>query len=294
MNRKTDFSNTDPSLSATSQFTHRRQASTGNSEAQLNLCLQWYDIPGEGINEKLDYLEENGYAAVEVPTGDWLFQNKDAFIKAMHNRKLFTATACGPSDFSYVEKERRDAEVEKFLPQLEVLGELHSIGLILCPMRETPGLGLKELRDDFVNNTGKRLAEKAAACGTSIVLEPLRRDETPFLRLVADAAAIARDIGKGACAMGDFWHMQLEETSFEGAFLSGGPLLKHVHIASLATRRVPGMDGEIDYYVDGFRGLKRIGYQGAVSFEGNIPEECSPHEELTKMSTLLRRQWAEA
>ena len=53
---------------------------------------------------------------------------------------------------------------------------------------------MKELREDFVTNTGKRLAEKAAKCGTSIVLEPLQRKETPFLRQVSDAAKMAQAI----------------------------------------------------------------------------------------------------
>ena len=127
--------------------------------AQLNLCLQWGGIPGRSMNEKLDYLEENGYAAVEIPSGGWLVnndrRNPKELMKAMSNRKLFIATACGPSDFSYIEKERREAEVQKFLPQIEVLGELKSVGLILCPMRRKPGLGLKELREDFVTNTGR-------------------------------------------------------------------------------------------------------------------------------------------
>lgn len=263
-------------------------------QAQLNLCLQWWGIPGKEMNEKLDYLEKNGYGAVELPSGNWLFKNKDALLKAMHNRKLFIATACGPSNFAYASKERREAEVQKFLPQLEVLGELHSVGLILCPARAKPELGLKELREDFVTNTGKRLAQKAAECGTHIVLEPLRRNETPFLRQVADGAAIARDIGKGAAVMGDFWHMKLEETSFFGSLMCGGELLKHIHIASLAHRRVPGTDGAVDNYVDGFKALKLLGYRGAVSFEGGFPKNSNHHELLTKMCALLREQWAMA
>ncbi len=36
--------------------------------AQLNLCLQWRAIPGEAMNAKLDFLEANGFAAVEIPS----------------------------------------------------------------------------------------------------------------------------------------------------------------------------------------------------------------------------------
>ncbi|MBQ9432065.1 MAG: sugar phosphate isomerase/epimerase [Kiritimatiellae bacterium] len=265
--------------------------------AKLNLSLQWGTIPGKEINEKLDYMEQSGYQAFEIPTGDWLLKNGEALKKAMAGRKLFIATACGPSNFSYGEPEKREAEVQKFLPQLEVLGMLGAVGLILCPARgyKQMGLGFKELRDDFVGNTGKRLAEKAAQCGTAIVLEPLCHQETPFLKQVADGAAMCRDMeSPGAKVMGDFWHMNREETSFFGALMSGGKYLVHIHIASLRNRRVPGTDGDADNYVDGFKALKLLGYQGAVSFEGGFPKDGNREELLGRMKQLLREQWEQA
>ena len=272
--------------------------------AELNLCLQWGAIPGGEIKEKLDFLEQNGFGAVEIPSGDWPIKNCEPMIEAMKGRKLFLATACGPSDFSYAEPEKREAEVQKFLPIIEALGKMKSVGLILCPARGKVPMGFKELREDFVANTGKRLAEHAAKHGTAIVLEPLRRNETPFLRQVADGARMAADIGPGATVMGDFWHMGLEETSFMGAFICAGKLLSHVHIAGLKERIIPGVHPEADVYVDGFKGLKFIGYRGAVSFEGGWPKDPTdpkkgiPQEEKTKlilnMAKLLREQWAMA
>jgi sugar phosphate isomerase/epimerase len=269
--------------------------------AELNLCLQWGAIPGVEIKEKLDWMEANGFAAVEIPSGSWPVQNCEAMKAAMVGRKLFIATACGPSDFSYAEPEKREAEVQKFLPVLTALGELKSVGLILCPARGKVPMGFKELREDFVTNTGKRLAEHAAKHGTNIVLEPLRRNETPFLRQVADGARMAADIGPGATVMGDFWHMQLEETSFMGSFITAGKLLSHVHIAGLKARIIPGVNPEADNYVDGFKGLKFIGYRGAVSFEGGWPKNADaskkevPQEQkvalILNMCKMLREQW---
>ncbi len=269
--------------------------------AQLNLCLQWGAIPGRDMNQKLDFLEENGFKAVEIPSGNWPIDNCDAMIEAMKGRNLVISTACGPSNFSYAEAEKREAEVQKFLPVVEALGKMNSVGLIICPARSRPGMGFKELRHDFVTNTGRRLAEHAHKHGTSIVLEPLRRNETPFLRQVADGASMARDTGPGCTVMGDFWHMGLEETSFMGAFISGGDLLTHVHIAGLKRRIIPGVHPEADNYVDGFKGLKLIGYRGAVSFEGGWPKNPAdpkkglPEEErirlMRQMVKMLETQW---
>jgi len=256
------------------------------------------------ILQKLDFMEANGFSAVEIPSGSWPIKNCDEMNKAMTGRKLSIATACGPSDFSYAEPEKREAEVQKFLPIIEALGAMKSVGLILCPARGKVPMGFAELRQDFVSNTGKRLAEHAAKHGTSIVLEPLRRNETPFLRQVADGARMAADIGPGAAVMGDFWHMGLEETSFMGAFICAGKLLAHVHIAGLKERIIPGVYPEADQYVDGFKGLKLIGYRGGISFEGGWPKDPAdpkksiPQDEKTRlilnMVKLLRDQWAMA
>jgi sugar phosphate isomerase/epimerase len=281
-------------IGAQEQATGMPKLTPPEKPAELNLCLQWGAIPGAEMNQKLDFLEANGFAAVELPSGPWLFDNVEPMKKAMGGRKLFIATACGPSDFSYAEAEKRDAEVAKFLPQLEVLGTLKSVGLIICPARNKPGLPFPELREDFVNNTGRKLAEHAAKHGTSIVLEPLQRGETKFLRQVADGAAIAKDIGPGCTVMGDFWHMSKEETSFMGAFLSAGKLLSHVHIASLKERKIPGVDGPADNYVEGFKGLKLIGYRGAVSLEGGFPKNSDKTQLILNMVKLLREQWAMA
>ena len=274
----------------------------------LNLCLQWGSIPtDDDFNAKLDYLEQNGYAAVEIPTGlkgEWVLDKGEAFAQAMKGRKLFCATACGPSRFDYADPKDNDAEVAKFLPVLEVLGAIKSTGLIICPARSKPEVGLKELREDFVTNTGKRLAEKAAKCGTSIVLEPLQRKETPFLRQVSDGAKMAQEIGPGCKVMADFWHMTWEEANDRAAMLSAGPLLAHVHIASRRTRKIPGTDGVADDYRLGFRGLKEIGYSGVVSLEAGwvpkgkdakgkpiLPNRAECHQILTKMCAFLREQW---
>ncbi len=275
-------------------------------KAKLNLCLQWGTIPGGGITQKLDWLEAHDYQAVELPSGRWLLENGEALKKALSGRKLMLATACGPSRFDRADKAGNDKEVESFLPQLEVLGDLGSVGLIICPARGKPEVGLKELRQSFVEDYGKRLAEKAASCGTNIVLEPLQRRETPFLRQVADGAKMAQEIGKGCMVMADFWHMTWEEPNDRAAMIAAGDKLAHVHIASRKRRKIPGSDGAADDYREGFRGLKEIGYRGAVSLEARkkekgknaqgkpiYPDVAEREAILANMCKLLREQWAE-
>ena len=90
--------------------------------------------------------------------------------------------------------------------------------------------------------------------------------------------------------MGDLYHMYYEETSDLGAFISGGPYVHHVHMASAHTRVLPGQDER--QFVDGFRGLKWIGYHDFCSLECGV--HGNAHVEIPKSVAWLRNQWAQA
>jgi sugar phosphate isomerase/epimerase len=89
--------------------------------------------------------------------------------------------------------------------------------------------------------------------------------------------------------MGDFFHMCREETSDCGAFLSAGPYLHHVHLAS-RRRNLPGQDDRS--FVDGFRGLKMIGFQDFCSLECGVKGKADA--EIPKAFRFLEQQWKEA
>jgi hypothetical protein len=77
---------------------------------------------------------------------------------------------------------------------------------------------------------------------------------------------------------------------------------KRVFMSSLARLSLFAGPPRATNAADGFRGLKLIGYRGAVSFEGGWPRNSAdpkkalPQEEKTKlilnMAKLLREQWA--
>jgi len=98
--------------------------------------------------------------------------------------------------------------------------------------------------------------------------------------------------------MGDFWHMTWEEASDMGAFISAGKkYLQHVHVASRKNRWMPGLDGDADNYIDGFKGLKMIGYDKYLSFECGMPRDRADLDRGTVVTAaveLLRQQWEQA
>lgn len=186
--------------------------------------------------------------------------------------------------------EERNKAVTTIREILGPAGELEATGLIVVPaFNHQTQLCNREARKILLDLLPE-LGEAAVAAGTRILLEPLNRRKAFFLRQLADAAAICRDVGHpGLCMMGDFYHMAVEETSDCGAFLSAGSFLHHVHLAS-RKRNLPGQDERS--FVDGFRGLKMIGYRDFCSLECGVMGD--PEVEIPKSFRFLERQWAAA
>lgn len=263
----------------------------------LNLSFQEGLCPGESLNEKLDFMESLGIVGLE-PNGKGLGGRVSEIKDALSGRNIKVSAICaGFEGFILAEdpavKERFDTTMREII---DAAGELGSTGVIMVPAfnGQKPCLPHTMETRDYLCEQLHELGEYALKHGTTVILEPLNRRECFYLRLVGDAAAICRDSqSEGVKCMGDFWHMQ-EETSDYAAFMAAGKeYLRHVHVASRGRRIMPGEDGEKDYYVDGFRALKEIGYENYVSFECGCESE-DRKATLTNAVNLLRSQWENA
>ena len=257
---------------------------------RLRLSCQEGVAPGKSLAEKLDFMEEMGFEGIE-PGGDGLARRVEEFQKALQGRKIKVSAICAGFKgviISEQEQVRKEA-VDSMKEILTAAGAIGSTGLIIVPaFHGQTKLGHQESRELLVKLLPE-LGDHAQKAGTRILLEPLNRRECHFLRQVPDAAAICRDVNNpGIAVMGDFWHMTWEETSDTAAFLSAAKYLHHVHMASRKSRNMPGED-EGDNYVDGFRGLKLIGYQDFVSFECGCKGDRK--KSLATAVKLLREQW---
>ena len=257
----------------------------------LNLCLQEGVAPGETLAEKLDFMEANEITGLEVGGGK-LASRVSEIQKALQNRKVKITAICAGFDGWLIAKDESERKkcMDSSKEIIAAARALGSYGMILVPgfNGQQPSLPFVEARAMLVDQL-KELGEFAVKNNTTLILEPLNRQEAWFLRLVADAAAISRDVNSpGITCMGDFWHMTWEETSDMGAFISGGKYLNHVHIASRKTRNTPGED-EGDNYIDGFKALKMLKYQHFVSFECGTKGDKKVA--LPNAFTMLREQW---
>ncbi len=270
-----------------------REANAAEEEepAVLNLSSQEGRIPGEALAERVERMAEWGFNGLE-PHGGGLPGRVAEIQQALQGSGVSVSAVCAGYSgclISHEETERRLA-VDTLKELLAAAGELRSTGVIVVPaFHGQTELDCQEARTILVDLL-QELGAHALQVKSRVLLEPLNRGECYFLRLVADAAAIARDAGsEGVAVMGDFYHMNIEETSDRGAFLSAGPRLHHVHLAS-RRRVLPGQDERS--FVDGFRGLKEVGYRDFLSLECGC--DGDPLVEIPKSVAFLRAQWAEA
>ena len=263
---------------------------------QLNISFQ-DDIPGrKDVNDILDYMENLGVTGFEPWGGDVITRGNE-FQQALKGRNIKVSAVCaGFEGFILAEDPKVRAAFDSSMKEIiAASGELGSTGVIMVPAfnNQVPCMPHTRETREYLCEQLHELGEYALKYNTTVILEPLNREEAHYLRQVPDAAAICRDSkSAGVKCMGDFWHMK-EETSEFAAFLSAGTeYLQHVHIASKGNRRMPGECGDVDNYVDGFRALKLMGYDKYISFECG----CGGDRDILVPAAvkLIREQWEKA
>ena len=272
------------------------RAEKKQSSTPLRLSFQEGVTPGESLADKLDFMESLGVTGFE-PGGRGLAGRVAEIREALQGRDIKVSAICaGFEGFILAQDPEVKAQFDTTMREIvRAAGELGSTGVIMVPVFnwQNPARPHTLETRDYLCQQMHDLGEFALSCGTTVILEPLNRKEAFYLRQVGDAAAICRDAGSaGVKCMGDFWHMQ-EETSDYAAFMAAGPYLQHVHIASRGHRVMPGEDGAVDNYVDGFRALKELEYPHYVSLECGCRAEDRAAA-LTNAAALLRQQWEEA
>lgn len=126
------------------------------------------------------------------------------------------------------------------------------------------GFDPAEARAQFVDLC-RQIAPYAEAAGITIVIEPLRRQETNFINSVHEGYGIVKEVGHPAlCVLADFYHMTQESEGPE-SIIEAGAALRHCHIAEDINREAPGTSGQD--FTPYFKALEEIGYRGNISIE---------------------------
>lgn len=264
-----------------------------SAKARLRICSRMEVIPGKELEEKFAKMKAWGMEGAEVNVD--LYGREEQIRRALANAGLTAAmTNFGrnPGNIISPDPQERQLGIDSMKRKLEAAGKVGCAGMLYVPLFGSPKDGEmnQSIRARLVDVLHP-LAEFALEHSTAIVFEPLCRMETSFLNRVSDAAAIARDVDSdGMKVMADFYHMSVEETDMMGAVISGGRYLTHVHLAgglSDPRRSIPGQNQS--RFVEGFRGLKYIGYDRFCSFECGIRGDREI--EIPKSIEFLKREW---
>ena len=276
-------------VAAAASTASRAGAAEGAGQVTLKLSSQEGIIPGKDLKEKLANMETWGFEGIEF----WGDANRTKSIQeALKDSKIKVSAICAGYRECLMAEDasKRKQAYDDIKRLLEMAGELNSTGVIIVPaFNNQLKLSFLEGQKVLMPQLAE-LGDWAVKCKSRILLEPLNKGEAMFLRQLAVAACLCRTIDSpGVAMMGDFFHMNLEEKSDQYAFLDAGNYLHHVHLAS-GKRNLPGQDDRS--FVDGFKGLKKIGYKDYCSFEcGVIGDKMV---EIPKSVAFLRKQWEEA
>ena len=264
----------------------------------LNLSFQESILGDMPLNEKLDYMEQLGVVGLEVG-GNGLAGRVQELQDALKGRKIKISAICSGFQGFMLSTDPKiyDQFVTTYKEIIAAAGQLGSVGVIMVPgfNNQVPARPhTLETRAWLVERL-REYGEFAAQNNTTIILEPLNRGEAFYLRQVGDAASICRDTNsKGVTCMGDFWHMTIEENCDYGAFFSASGHLSHVHMASRGTRSFPGVDGDKDCYINGFKALQQMKYPNYVSFECGWGYKDDRKVAAANAVKLLNEQWEKA
>ena len=277
-----------PSRRCAPRFWPSRPAPRG--KPVIRLAVQSRLVPGASLREKhgtalrygFDGLELSGFPMIELAR------------EAVRDRVPVTAMCSGhrgwfvDPDPEQVRACREDVKV-----LLELSAELDGAPLIVVPIygrtHNLPahcGTGRTRDEDRALWLDGLREATgQAERVGGHLLVEAINRFENSISVKVAEAVGFAREMGSpNVRAMGDVFHMNIEEVDLGAAFESMGDALGYVHLAD-SQRLEPGK-GHLDWD-NVFGGLARLGYDGYASLECSL---SGPADEVLPAAVQFLRE----
>jgi sugar phosphate isomerase/epimerase len=158
----------------------------------------------------------------------------------------------------------------------KAFARLHRLGVeILCfgsgGARRVPDGFPKEQAFAQLVAFGKRIAPEAQANGITIVIEPLRRQETNIINTAAEGLQLVEAVDHpNFQLLIDFYHLASEQED-PAIVIRAKDHLRHLHTANPQGRVFPLDWAEYDY-APFFANLRKIGYAGRISVEASSPD----------------------
>jgi sugar phosphate isomerase/epimerase len=171
-----------------------------------------------------------------------------------------------------------------------VLGRLKQLGVKVVVLgsggaRRVPeGFSKEEATAQLVDFC-RRIAPVARDNGITIVVEPLRKQETNIINTAREGLALVKAVDRPEIRLlVDYYHLT-EEGENADIIAEAGPLLAHAHIANPKGRVFP-LSADESAYEGFFSNLCKVGYPGRLSIEASTTDFAS---QAPQAITLLRK-----
>jgi sugar phosphate isomerase/epimerase len=171
-----------------------------------------------------------------------------------------------------------------------VLGRLKQLGVKVVVFgsggaRRVPDGFSKEEAIAQLVDFCRRIAPVARDNGITIVVEPLRKQETNIINTAREGLALVKAVDRPEIRLlVDYYHLT-EEGENADIIAEAGPLLAHAHIANPKGRVFP-LSADESAYEGFFSNLCKVGYPGRLSIEASTTDFAS---QAPQAITLLRK-----
>jgi len=259
----------------------------------MKLAVQENLVDGSSPQEKVERLEKYGYDGMEVWGRD-VAQRMGELKAALSTSRVKVSTICAgyEGDLLGADRATREKAMQGVRERLRTAAELGAVGLITVPTFGVPKIpdlapwmpDVQEVEQRILVEECRLLGRYAEDVGAYLILEPLNRYETHFMRRLEQAVAVCKEVGlEHVKVMADFFHMNIEEPSIASSLDAALDYVVHIHLAD-SNRVLPGY-GHTDFAVP-FRVLKGRGYKHFMALECHVPGP--PGVELPKCARHLR------
>ncbi len=270
---------------------------------QLKLSAREYLSRGDGYEEKMQYLVDAGYDAIELTGREDILEVVDEIATAMRNTGCAVSTICsgGRGALMAAEADAREVAVEDLKNFLTAAGQLGANGVIYAPLIAvkmnpdeytrlpdlSPWKAQEELEMELLVELATELAEHAEEQGVCVLWEPLNRYEQWWFNRLEDGAELCDRVGGDGCRiMADFFHMSIEEDTIAGALEQFGPdYVRHIHLAD-SNRVTPG-HGHTDFAA-AFDVLEQMHWEGYMALECRTRGDAT--EDIMRAAQFLRTE----
>ncbi|MDQ6874222.1 MAG: sugar phosphate isomerase/epimerase [Actinomycetota bacterium] len=261
----------------------------------LKLAAQEQMLHGETLIEKWRFAQSVGFDGIELRgEGEGKFAHRLPEIRAAVDAGAVLPTVCVMMDhfIGDFDAERRRDAVDNMKILLSVIAEAQGLGAITPAAygmfsRALPPFNPPRSADQDreVLLAGLReLGEHAGANGVTVLLEPLNRYEDHMVNTLEQGVALCREVGLPSVrVIGDFFHMNIEETDPIESLLRAAPYLGHMQLGD-SSRLEPGT-GHIDFAAS-IAALDEAGYDGWYAMECGLSGD--PADVLPAVSRYLR------